>query len=299
VRSYSFKSVYDLLLDTAGIDEQVGASRCRLGLSSNPLDKSDTKMPLKLPNLKAYRRLGDAKAFCRSRETAELNDIGERLELIEADPSHQSFAYRLHNELNLLSSQRAVQDRSDIKQEEIVVVTSATVELNLRRCEAHDIAAITAIYGYAVRHGCATFELDPPAEREMASRRETLLAAGYPYIVAELADEIVGYAYASSYRPRPAYGSTVENSVYVKECFQGRGIGRALLERLIVEAEARSFRQMVAVIGDSANRPSVKLHESVGFQMVGTLRSVGWKHNRWLDTVLMQRALGPGDASPR
>lgn len=205
----------------------------------------------------------------------------------------------MHNEHNLLSSLRAVQDRSGINQEEIVLVTSATVELNLRRCETHDIAAIAAIYGHAVRHGCATFERDPPDEREMASRRETLLATGYPYIVAELADEIVGYAYASSYRPRPAYGSTVENSVYVKEGFQGRGIGRALLERLIVEAEVRNFRQMVAVIGDSANHPSVKLHENVGFQMVGTLKSVGWKHKRWLDTVLMQRALGPGDASPR
>jgi L-amino acid N-acyltransferase YncA len=299
VRSNGLESVYDLLSNTAGVDEQVGASGRRLGSSSNPLDKSDTKMPLKLPNLKAYRRLGDAKAFCRSREAAELYDIGERLELIEADPFHQSFSYRLHSEHNLLSSQRAVQDRSDINQEEIVLVTSATVEVSLRRCEAHDIAAITAIYGHAVRHGCATFELDPPDEREMASRRETLLAAGYPYIVAELGDEIVGYAYASSYRPRPAYSSTVENSVYVNEGFQGRGIGRALLERLIVEAEARNFRQMVAVIGDSANRPSVKLHESVGFQMVGTLRSVGWKHNRWLDTVLMQRALGSGDASPR
>lgn len=188
-----------------------------------------------------------------------------------------------------------VQDRLALNQKEIVLITSAAIEPNLRPYETQDIAAIAAIYGHAVRHGCATFELEAPDEREMASRREALLAAGYSYVVAEIGGEIAGYAYASAYRPRPAYGGTVENSVYVKESFQRRGVGRALLERLIAEVEARGFRQMVAVIGDSANRPSVRLHESVGFQMVGTLRSVGWKHNRWLDTVLMQRALGHGD----
>lgn len=176
---------------------------------------------------------------------------------------------------------------------------SETTAWSLRACEARDIDAITAIYRHAVLHGRATFELEPPEAEEMAGRREALVAAGYPYIVAEIGDDVVGYAYASAYRPRPAYGATVENSVYVKESHHGRGIGRALLQRLIAEAEARGFRQMVAVIGDSANAASIRLHESLGFRHVGTLRSVGWKHQRWLDTVLMQRALGAGDDAPR
>jgi L-amino acid N-acyltransferase YncA len=179
------------------------------------------------------------------------------------------------------------------------LIASETALPTLRSCEEHDIAAIAKIYAHAVLHGRATFEIDPPDEREMKSRRATLLAGGYPYIVAELEGEIVGYAYASAYRPRPAYGGTVEDSVYVREGFQRRGIGRALLARLIAEAEARDFRQMVAVIGDSANRGSIRLHEEAGFRMVGTLRSVGWKHDCWTDTVLMQRALGPGDTRPR
>jgi phosphinothricin acetyltransferase len=179
------------------------------------------------------------------------------------------------------------------------VSTSKTNDLVLRGSETEDISAITAIYAHAVRYGRASFELDPPDVQEMTVRRERLVAAGYPYIVAELAGEVAGYAYVSAYRPRPAYSSTVENSVYVREDLHGRGIGRALLQELIVQSEARGFRQMVAVIGDSANQSSIKLHESLGFRLVGTLQSVGWKHELWLDTVLMQRALGPGNTRPR
>ncbi|WP_142847871.1 GNAT family N-acetyltransferase [Telmatospirillum sp. J64-1] len=169
----------------------------------------------------------------------------------------------------------------------------------LRPCEARDIPAIAAIYAHAVRTGTASFELDPPSETEMEARRTALLKGGYPYCVAELAGEVAGYAYAGPYRPRPAYGATVENSVYVREDCKGLGLGRLLMARLIEEAEARGFRQMVAVIGDSANLASIRLHESMGFEPIGTLRSVGWKHGRWLDTVLMQRSLGPGDRLPR
>lgn len=176
----------------------------------------------------------------------------------------------------------------------------ATIEkCELRPGGQKDIAAITAIYGDAVRHGCASFELDPPDEKEMTTRFEALVGSGFPYLVAEIAGEIVGYAYAGSYRSRPAYGATVENSVYVDPRRQGRGIGRVLLAGLIAEAEVRGFRQMVAVIGDSSNLSSIRLHEGQGFAHVGTLRSVGWKHGRWLDTVLMQRVLGPGDRIPR
>lgn len=168
----------------------------------------------------------------------------------------------------------------------------------LRPSDAADIPAIAAIYAHAVLHGTASFELAPPDEAEMAARRAALLAAGYPYLVAEADGVVAGYAYASAYRPRPAYRDTVEGSVYVDPARHGRGVGRALLTGLIAAAASRGYRQMVAVIGDTANAPSIRLHEALGFRYVGTLRAVGWKHGRWLDTVLMQRALGPGDAGP-
>jgi L-amino acid N-acyltransferase YncA len=171
--------------------------------------------------------------------------------------------------------------------------------LEIRPSRPDDIPAIAAIYAHAVRFASASFELEPPSEEEMARRREALVSAGYPYLVAEAAGRVIGYAYAGAYRPRPAYASTVENSVYVAPDAQGRGAGRALLARLVAEAEALGFRQMIAVIGDSENRASIRLHAALGFAHAGTLRSVGWKHERWLDSVLMQRALGPGDGAPR
>jgi L-amino acid N-acyltransferase YncA len=172
-----------------------------------------------------------------------------------------------------------------------------TSDLILRLCEERDMPAITSIYGHAVVHGVATFELESPNVEEMTRRRAAIVAAGYPYLAAEVGGEIVGYAYGSSYRPRPAYGSTIENSVYVREDCRGRGIGEALLRRLIEAATLRGFREMIAVIGDSANVASIKLHERLGFEHVGTMRSVGWKHERWLDTVLMQLSLGLSDRS--
>jgi L-amino acid N-acyltransferase YncA len=157
-----------------------------------------------------------------------------------------------------------------------------------------DIPAITRIYAHAVVHGTASFEFDPPDEAEMARRQRSLLQGGYPYLVAEDAGAVTGYAYAGPYRSRPAYRWTVEDSVYVAPDAQGRGVGRALLDRLI--AESAGFRQMVAVIGDSPRQePSVALHRAAGFRLVGTLQAVGFKHGRWLDSVLMQRALGRGD----
>jgi len=160
------------------------------------------------------------------------------------------------------------------------------------------VPQITAIYAHAVRHGRASFELEPPDKAEIEQRRDALVGAGYPYLVAEIGRVVVGYAYAGAYRSRPAYSGTVENSVYVATAHHRRGLGRLLLACLIEEAERRGLRQMVAVIGDSANLASIRLHESLGFTHVGTLRSVGWKHERWLDTVLMQRALGIGDGAP-
>ena len=169
----------------------------------------------------------------------------------------------------------------------------------LRPCEADDVPAITAIYAREVEQGTASFELTPPDEAEMRARRDALLAGGYPYLVARAEDgTIAGYAYAGAYRARPAYQATLENSVYVGAVFRRTGLGLRLLAALVAESEARGFRQMIAVIGDSANRASIRLHEQAGFAHTGTLRSVGWKHGRWLDTVLMQRALGTGDDTP-
>ncbi|WP_298500782.1 GNAT family N-acetyltransferase [uncultured Maritimibacter sp.] len=157
-----------------------------------------------------------------------------------------------------------------------------------------DLPAIRAIYAHAVTHGTASFELTPPDEAEMTRRFLALMDGGYPYLVAE-DDRLLGYAYAGPYRPRPAYRSTVENSVYVSPEAKRGGVGRALLTALIEAAEAKGYRQMIAVIGDSDNVPSISLHRALGFEHVGTFKSVGYKHGRWLDSVLMQRALGSGD----
>ncbi len=132
----------------------------------------------------------------------------------------------------------------------------------------------------------------------MTRRQHTLLAKGLPYLVAEQAGIVAGYAYAGYYHARPAYRWTVEDTIYVAPAFQRRGLGRLLMTRLIGEAEARGFRQMIAVIGDSANAASIAVHAAVGFRLIGTLQSVGFKHGRWLDTVLMERPLGSADATP-
>ena len=167
-------------------------------------------------------------------------------------------------------------------------------ELEIRPTLEADLPAITVIYQQAVREGTATFELEPPDLAEMTRRFRALVEGGYPYLVGVFEDEVVGYAYAGAYRPRPAYRFTVENSIYLDPSFHRRGIGALLLERLIVECEARGFRQMIAVIGDSANAGSIGVHTKAGFKMIGTHPSVGLKFGRWLDTVMMQRDLGEG-----
>lgn len=161
-----------------------------------------------------------------------------------------------------------------------------------------DLAAITAIYGHAVRTGVASFELEAPDLAEMARRRAAILAGGYPHLVAERAGVVAGYTYAGAYRPRPAYRFTVENSVYVSPDHHRLGVGQALLGALIARCEAAGFRLMVAVIGDSANAASIGLHGAFGFSHAGLLPNVGWKQNRWLDSVLMTRPLGPGATTP-
>jgi L-amino acid N-acyltransferase YncA len=170
--------------------------------------------------------------------------------------------------------------------------------VSIRPAAPGDIPGITRIYAHAVTHGTASFEIEPPSETEMARRMQGLLTKGFPYLVAERTGAIAGYAYAGPYRERRAYNWCVEDAIYVAPEFHRRGIGRVLLARLVGEAEAKGFRQMIGVIGDSGNTASVGVHAASGFRLVGTFCSIGFKHGRWLDTVLMQRALGDGDALP-
>jgi phosphinothricin acetyltransferase len=166
--------------------------------------------------------------------------------------------------------------------------------LEIRPTTAADLPSITAIYQHAVLHGTATFELIPPDLAEMTRRFAVLMEGGFPYFTAVLDGRVVGYAYAGAYRPRPAYRFTVENSVYLDPAIHRRGIGLQLMLRLIAESEARGYRQMIAVIGDSANAGSIGVHRKCGFDMIGTHPNVGFKFGRWLDTVMMQLALGEG-----
>lgn len=166
--------------------------------------------------------------------------------------------------------------------------------LLIRPATLEDIVPITAIYAHAVEYGTASFELEPPSQAEMSARMKALLDGGFPYFVAESDGTILGYAYAALYRTRPAYRFTLEDSVYVAPDMHGRGIGRGLLDCLVINSEQRGFRQMIAVIGDSAQTASIELHRAVGFRSAGTLSNVGYKFGRWLDSVLMQRQLGQG-----
>lgn len=171
-------------------------------------------------------------------------------------------------------------------------------DIVIRQCEEADLARVTEIYARSVREETASFELIPPDLAEMTRRRAALLHEGYPYLVAEVDGAVRGYAHAGPYRPRPAYRNTVENTVYVDPAAQRGGIGRALMVRLIEEAEAHGFRQMIAVIGDSSHVASIRFHEDLGFSYAGNAVSVGYKHGKWLDSLLMQRPLGPGDTTP-
>jgi L-amino acid N-acyltransferase YncA len=170
-------------------------------------------------------------------------------------------------------------------------------QLEIRPAAVADLPSITDIYAHEVRFGTATFELIPPDLAEMTRRFHALVEGGFPYLVAVLDGRVIGYAYASAFRPRPAYRFTVENSVYLRPAIHRRGIGQQLLQRLIGECGARGFRQMIAVIGDSANAASVGVHSRCGFKMIGTHPNVGLKFGRWLDTVMMQLPLGEGAAS--
>ena len=167
----------------------------------------------------------------------------------------------------------------------------------IRPAAAQDLPAIQSIYAYHVRHGLASFEEEAPPLEEMQRRFDDVTRRGLPYLAAEEAGELLGYGYCTSYRSRSAYRFALEDSIYVKHGRHGKGIGRAVLGELIARCEALNYRQMIAVIGDSANAASIALHASLGFVRAGNLRSAGYKFGRWVDSVLMQRPLGLGDGS--
>ena len=167
----------------------------------------------------------------------------------------------------------------------------------VRASQEADITAITAIYAHHVLHGTGTFEIDPPGSADIAMRRADVLGKGLPYLVAEQAGQVVGFAYCNWFKPRPAYRFSAEDSIYVADSARGQGVGRQLLHALACQAEAAGVRKLLAVIGDSANTGSIGLHRALGFTEVGVMRSVGWKHGAWRDIVLMEKTLGAGDST--
>ncbi|MDI9335944.1 MAG: GNAT family N-acetyltransferase [Gammaproteobacteria bacterium] len=173
-----------------------------------------------------------------------------------------------------------------------------TSHLIVRPSEDRDLASITTLYAHHVLYGTGTFELEPPSEAEMLARRTAILAQKRPYLVAEKSGQVVGFCYAGMFRTRSAYAHTLEDSVYVDDQWQHRGIGQALMWELLRILSQQGVRQILALIGDSQNIGSVQLHRRLGFQQVGTLPAVGWKFDRWLDVVVMQKALGYGASLP-
>lgn len=167
----------------------------------------------------------------------------------------------------------------------------------IRPATAQDIPAITAIFAHEVTHGTASWAYEPPDANEMLAKLQTLQGQGYPFLCAEVDGLVAGYSNASAYRPREGYRFLVEDSIYVDQQFRGRGIAKLLLGALIERCTEAGFRQMIAVIGDSDNTPSIALHQRLGFEQVGLLPNIGYKFDRWLDSVLMQRGLGDGAAS--
>jgi len=159
-----------------------------------------------------------------------------------------------------------------------------------------DMAAITAIYTHHVLFGTGTFEIEPPCESDMANRRQDVLSKGLPYLVVADGKTVLGFAYCNWFKPRPAYRFSAEDSIYLAANAQGQGLGRALLSELMAQAEKAGVRKLIAVIGDSANRGSIGVHLSAGFAHAGVIKSCGWKLDRWLDVVIMDKTLGPGDS---
>ena len=168
----------------------------------------------------------------------------------------------------------------------------------IRPSTEQDLPAITRIYGHHVLHGTGTFETTPPTLEEMTARRADVLSKGLPWLVVEEAGQLLGFAYGNWFKPRPAYRFSVEDSIYLAPEAAGKGLGRALLAELLTTLERSGIRKVMAVIGDSDNAGSIGVHKALGFEQVGVVRACGWKFGRWLDIVMMQRAIGEGDRTP-
>ncbi len=168
----------------------------------------------------------------------------------------------------------------------------------IRPSHNDDVASITAIYAHHVLHGTGTFEITPPSETDMAARRAEVLGRGLPWLVSESGGKVTGFAYCNWFKPRPAYRYSAEDSVYLAPDAAGTGLGRALLAELVGQAERAGVRKLIAVIGDSTNTGSIGVHRTLGFSHAGVLRDCGWKFDRWLDVVMMEKALGPGASCP-
>ena len=168
----------------------------------------------------------------------------------------------------------------------------------IRQSSLQDVPSIARIYAHHVAHGTGSFETEAPDVAEMTRRRDEVLARQLPYLVAEHDGQVVGFAYANWFKPRPAYRFSAEDSIYVDDSMRGQGVGKLLLQALITQCEAAGVRKLIAVIGDSANQGSVGVHQAAGFRHVGTMESVGWKFDRWLDVVMMEKTLGAGNSTP-
>ncbi|KAB7896625.1 GNAT family N-acetyltransferase [Rouxiella sp. S1S-2] len=179
----------------------------------------------------------------------------------------------------------------------MLLESDATNGVELADASESDMSAVQQIYAHHVIHGLSSFETEAPTLEEMLLRRKNVLSKGLPYLVARQQGEVVGYCYLSPYRPRYAYRFTVEGSVYIAEGQQGKGLGKKLMAEAIARAERGGWRQMMAVIGNSENMASLRLHQALGFQVIGQLTGVGYKHGRWLNTIMMQRTLGEGDTT--
>lgn len=169
--------------------------------------------------------------------------------------------------------------------------------ITIRPSADSDVPAISAIYGHHVLHGTGTFETTPPTEAEMAARRADVLGRGLPYLVAQQDGRVLGFAYCQWFKPRPAYRFSAEDSIYLHPDAAGQGLGRRLLGELQAQAQAAGVRKLIAVIGDSGNAASIGVHRALGFAEAGLIRSCGWKFGRWLDIVLMDKAIGAGDTT--
>lgn len=168
----------------------------------------------------------------------------------------------------------------------------------IRQSSLQDVPSIARIYAHHVAHGTGSFETEAPDVAEITRRRDEVLARQLPYLVAEHDGQVVGFAYANWFKPRPAYRFSAEDSIYVDDSMRGQGVGKLLLQALIAQCEAAGVRKLIAVIGDSANQGSVGVHQAAGFRHVGTMESVGWKFDRWLDVVMMEKTLGAGNSTP-